>query len=496
MNRFSIFVLFSRSGIQVCFLVIALPSSMLLAFLTPPFQNPDEIAHVLRADQVARGGWRGERVDCASAADPVLCRISDEVAFGLVGNQPTLGGKVDLGLLRLASIYRALPFNPDRTATRTMNEAARVIGFAQVPHLAAFTNTAAYSPLFYLPPAAAIGVARSLGLTPLVALRLARIVNLLVTLGVATLALRLCLRGARSMAVLLILPMSLALSASVAPDGMMFAAAALGAAILSRAMQRQSGLSWCDIGVLAAILLALSLPRPPYVVLGLLVLTAPVATPVGSAASWRSLLLRFAVMLPAGLGVVGWIAAVSSVIIPVPVAHDGLRPDMAGQLAFLLADPLRLTSVLQQTLARQAYTLGYQAIGVLGWLDTPLPRTVYVATIAALALALAADMGAEDRRPGPSATVFALGLGTLGIVAVGLSLALYVSYSPPGYPVVVGLQGRYFLPPLLMIVPFLPRMLPPISGSGLAAAGGFLILSLIVVVLVPVTIVARFALGL
>lgn len=273
-TRFSVFALLSRSGIQVCFLMIALPASMLLTFLTPPFQNPDEIAHVLRADQVARGGWRGERVNCASAADPGLCRISDEVAFSLVGDQPTLGGKIDLGLLRLAAIYRALPFNPDRTTTRTMNEAARVIGFSQVPHLAAFTNTAAYSPLLYLPPAAAIGVARSLGLTPLAALRFARIVNLLVTIGVATFALGLCCRGARSMAVLLILPMSLALSASVAPDGMMLAAAALGAAIVSRAMQRQSGLSWCDIGVLAAVLLVLSLPRPPYAVLGLLVLAA------------------------------------------------------------------------------------------------------------------------------------------------------------------------------------------------------------------------------
>lgn len=166
-TRFSVFAFLSRSGIQVCFLVIALPASMLLVFLTPPFQNPDEIAHVLRTDQVARGSWRGEQVNCASAADPGFYRISDEVAFRLVDDQPTLGGKVDLGLLRLAEIYRALPFNPDRTTTRTMNEAARVIGFGQVPHLAAFTNTAAYSPLLYLPSAATIGVTRSLELTPL-----------------------------------------------------------------------------------------------------------------------------------------------------------------------------------------------------------------------------------------------------------------------------------------------------------------------------------------
>jgi hypothetical protein len=60
---------------------------------------------------------------------------------------------------------------------------------------------------------------------------------------VATFTLGLCLREGRSMAVLLVLPMSLAQSASVAPDGVMLAAVAPGAAILSRAMQREIGWS-------------------------------------------------------------------------------------------------------------------------------------------------------------------------------------------------------------------------------------------------------------
>jgi hypothetical protein len=78
--------------------------------------------------------------------------------------------------------------------------------------------------------------------------RLARMANFLATLGVATFALGLCLREGRSMAVLLVFPMSLALSAPVAPGGVMLTAAAFGAGILSRAMQREMGLSWLDRG--------------------------------------------------------------------------------------------------------------------------------------------------------------------------------------------------------------------------------------------------------
>jgi hypothetical protein len=72
--------------------------------------------------------------------------------------------------------------------------------------------------------------------------------------------------------------------------------------------------------------------------------------------------------------------------------------------------------------------------------------------------------GAEDRRPAPGTP--ALALLDLAVVVLGLSLALYLFYTTPGHPVIIGLQGRYFLPPLLMAVPFLPRLLVLLPGSG------------------------------
>jgi uncharacterized membrane protein len=477
----------------VCFLVVAIPVSLLLAFLTPPFQTPDEIAHLLRADQITRGVWRGEPVDCATAPDPVLCRLSDATAFGGRLDQPTLGGAVDPGLLRLAAIYRTIPFHPNRTATRPMYEAARAVRFSRTTHPAAFTNTTVYPPLLYMPAAAALGVAKATRLRPLEALHLVRVANILTCFGLAALALGLCRRGARSMAVLLALPMSLALAASAAPDGLMLTLAALAAAILSRAMQRPEGLGWRDIEVLAAVLLALGLGRPPYAALGLLVLAAPVATPLGPAGAWRSILLRFGVALPAAVGILGWIAVTAPVIIPVPVLHAEGPPDMAAQLAVVLGSPLHFAAILLRTLATDAMTLGQQAVGVLGWLDTPLPRTVHWLAAVALVLALAADAGAEDRQPAPGVSALGLALLGLAFVTLGLSLALYLSYTTPGHPVIIGLQGRYFLPPLLMAAPFLPRLLVPLPGSGPAAAGAFLAFAVAVAVLVPLTLVWRFA---
>ena len=56
---------------------------------------PDEVAHLLRAEQVSRGIWLGQRVDCAAAPDPGLCRLSDDVAFGVVPGRATTGGMVE-----------------------------------------------------------------------------------------------------------------------------------------------------------------------------------------------------------------------------------------------------------------------------------------------------------------------------------------------------------------------------------------------------------------
>ncbi|MGK7871596.1 DUF2142 domain-containing protein [Falsiroseomonas sp. E2-1-a20] len=493
MAHSALLALLGRGGVPVCFLVVAIPISLLLAFLTPPFQTPDEIAHLLRADQITRGVWRGGPVDCAAAPDPVLCRLSDSTAFGGRPDQPTLGGAVDPGLLRLAAIYRAIPFHPDRTATRPMYEAATAVRFSRSTHPAAFTNTTVYPPLLYLPAAAALSVAKATRMRPLEALHLVRAANIVASLGLAALALRLCRRGARSMAVLLALPMSLALAASAAPDGLMLALAAIAAATLSRAMQRPEGLGWRSMGTLAAVLLALGLGRPPYAALGLLVLAAPVATPLGPAGSLRSILLRLGVALPAAIGIFGWIAATAPVMIPVPVLHAGVAPDMAAQLAILRDSPLQFAAILLRTFATDAAALGQQAVGVLGWLDTPLPRMVHWLAAIALVLALAADAGGEDRRPAPGMPALALALLGLAVVVVGLSLALYLSYTPPGYPTVIGLQGRYFLPPLLMAVPFVPRLLVAFPGSGPVAAGAFLIFAIAVAVLAPLTLVWRFA---
>ena len=93
-----------------------------------------------------------------------------------------------------------------------------------------------------------------------------------------------------------------------------------------------------------------------------------------------------------------------------------------------------------------------EAVGVLGWLDTPLPNPYYALTGLVL---LAAFRG--SRAPGSFDARRRAAVAGLVAAAVGAVFVLqYLSWSPIGSRTIEGVQGRYFLP----LVPFLGLALP------------------------------------
>jgi hypothetical protein len=100
---------------------------------------------------------------------------------------------------------------------------------------------------------------------------------------------------------------------------------------------------------------------------------------------------------------------------------------------------------------------------------------------------LSATAGPARRPWLPAAAVFA------GVLIMGVSF--YFVQSPPGFPIVAGLQGRYFLPfaaAFALAVPGLPmlgrRILP-------LAAGALVVLALSGPVVMIDTLVTRYYLG-
>jgi hypothetical protein len=144
---------------------------------------------------------------------------------------------------------------------------------------------------------------------------------------------------------------------------------------------------------------------------------------------------------------------------PRPAPFDA--SNAAAQTRVLLAAPWRLLMVPAATFGRDYAVLAGQMAGLLGWLNIPLPGWLYTAWGIALGAAALADLGGAAPSPAPWRES-ALLLAATAASALGIVLALYVTWTPVGDSLAEGVQGRYFLP----LLPLLGRALPVAGRFG------------------------------
>jgi hypothetical protein len=424
---------------------------LFLACATPPFQVPDEPNHFLRADQVARGQWVGRRVDAMGG-----------------------GGEVAPEIRRLAALYGPLPFHPQAKTDPDQARAAAALRWSGAVATAGFGNTVNYGPLLYLPQALGIIAGRALGLTVVQTLMLSRIVNGFAAIATGACALWLCLRGRALAFTVLLLPMTLGQLGSVSQDALLITVSMLAVAVASRGgAHPPPSLSLATLFVGCVAVAAMGrLPQIGLAALG------PLLIARRDPAFWRKLALAAValglVFLWARIGshrLMGWPANVS----------------VAGQLAFLRSQPAAALAIAWNTLAGIDASQWKEIVGVLGWLDTPMPLWYYpVAAAAACAALFAGTNPAPWLRPALLAALVLV--ATLALIAG----ALYLIWTPVGAPFVAGLQGRYLLPllPLLgWLTPGSPKWLAPLRARLWAPV---LLFPLVTLAVLPVAIIDRY----
>jgi uncharacterized membrane protein len=124
-------------------------------------------------------------------------------------------------------------------------------------------------------------------------------------------------------------------------------------------------------------------------------------------------------------------------------------------VAVLLHHPIRVVLLPVTAGGREIPSLWLQFMGVLGQLSIRLPRFLYTLWALAIVSGIAAlATGARGRTGGrsggrlvPPAAVIAI-LGSAELIF----LALYVTWTPVGMARIDGIQGRYFIPLLPMLL--------------------------------------------
>lgn len=385
----------------IAFAIIALGFGAAYALRTPAFEVPDEVGHYWRATAAAYGHVViGERV-----ALPRGYRV----------------------------IVWALTLTPDDNRV-TSERLRKARGVMLQDELRDATPVAGlYSPATYVPQIVAAAVSRAASVRPYVSFFAGRLATLLFCVGAIAVVCRAAPAFRAHFEAVALLPMALFLFGSWSADALTIVAGFLTSALLMRAMVSERALTRRELAAIVAAVAWLSLCKPPYVLIALLMLAAPVPR--------RFVALVIAVMIA------GTIASSAMTMSGMEMPNPRYRPiDTRAQLRFIASDPLHFAGVIAHDTRNNGSDYIESMTGRLGRYELKLPRW----TTALLLLMLVA-VGVTCGPPLPP-------LARLLIVAIAIAIwlatltYLYLTSSIAGGDVIEGTQGRYLLPllPLLL----------------------------------------------
>jgi uncharacterized membrane protein len=409
---------------EKAFLTIGLFFGILFLLVTPPFQVPDEPNHFFRAYQVSEGKFIAEKRDNAT------------------------GGLIPKSLVDTTAIWQDIRFHPERKTTKQQFIEAFNISLTHKETLFLnFANTALYSLIPYLPQAIGIALGKVFNLSPIVLMYLGRLVNLLVSVYITFWAIRITPIFKWVFFLLALTPMAAFQRASLSSDSFINSISILLiATILNYAFDRNKERKIVRdyVAVLCLLGILLSLSKQAYFSIPFLCFLIPKCKIGNQKQYWITCLF---ICLTSALAWIAWSLVIKEIYVP-------LRPNVAvasEQLRFILSNPIKFTFILFNDFNNNLIEYLKQFFGVLGWLDTQLPRILiisYAAVLMFVALIEHQDNIIINLRE--KLKVFAI----LSVSIFLIYLMIYLSWTPVGQELVEGIQGRYFIPvaPLFLLL--------------------------------------------
>ncbi|MDO4939097.1 MAG: DUF2142 domain-containing protein [Lachnospiraceae bacterium] len=299
------------------------------------------------------------------------------------------------------------------------------------------------TPFVYLPQATGITIGRLFNTSALTMLNLGKIFNLLVFCILVYFAVRIMPFGKSIMMASVLLPMTVNLAASMSYDAMLIGCAYVFIAEILYLAYGADRAEWKDIVILAIILAVMSPCKIVYSLIVFLFLIVPREKFKSTgmyAAAWAILIVA----------AIGASAVVNAGVISYYASSSTGNVPWAGEpgftVSYVLHHPLESARVIYDTLMYQGDYYHQTMIGAyLGNVNEALDVPYFVIMILTAGLVMLPLSASEQDRQlkGRDKLIILI----VGLVISGLLLgSMMIAWTPLTSPVILGVQGRYFLP--------------------------------------------------
>lgn len=424
------------------FVVISSIVGLIFVFLTPPLQGADEIGHLFRAYQVSTNNL-----------------VSDYSSNGVggifynslrSGKKPrtVVGGQIPVGLVALArTSSERLPQHPAQKIYRADFQKMAAIPWSNKTASINFFGAATYSPVAYAPHVIGVWLARLFNLRPLYMMYLMRLTALLFGIIIIAFAIYIMPFAKLPFTLLALWPMSLFQLSTITADTTAIALSFLFISLVAHLINKKSDLSYKKMSGLVLVAGSMVLTKPTLFLL--VFLTLGFLTNKSITLKKASIAIASTIVISLAL-VFTWNSLVKDMI------SYGFTQTFPGnsyssQLESIKTKPLYFGYVLYESILTGNFDKEVgSAVANLGWMDTPFPMVGVVC--AYMLLAIGVFVASQADSPKFSKWFRAQLIATSALIVLATLTALYLFQTPVGYYTVLGVQGRYMIPAVALII--------------------------------------------
>lgn len=411
-----VLVTYKKISIEKIMVIMVSVLGLAYVFVVPMYRGHDEHAHFFRAYEISRGVFNTKIIDHAS-----ITEIPS--AFLDVLHEDYNKEERYINATYYDDIIRSRNVNVDSTSTNTVGG----------------EYMAVYSPIPYIPQAIAIKVTSIFTNNLLVQFYMARIVNLLVSIAILYVAIKIIPFGKKIILFVVLIPTTLSQIASLSPDALTITSTILYIAYALKVIKSEDKINWKNTVILATIGLVMGLCKIVYMPIVLIALLTPKAK--FNNFKKRIIYLILTILVPA-IGNLLWLG-VAGVHLALIDCNKS-----AVQTVNILSNPFEYIRICFYTLYYQFDLYLQQLFGGLmqhvekvnvGWINV----IAYVILFVFVILFDESSKKQLDRKEKTAISII------LFIICCLIFTSIYMQWSSLKWYFINGIQGRYFVELLL-----------------------------------------------